>query len=354
MNEIELFEQAVDGLLRDLTLHRDPLDPAPFDREAWVALERGGYTAVGLPEDLDGSGGSVLHCTALARLVGRHAIAAPVVESSFTASWLLSRGGLRRLAGVVTVGGGNHHDALSVVRAGDAPWMLDGTAHEVPWGRDADWIVLAVPDGDGCRVVVVGAGAGHEETAVNLAGEPRTTLRFDRTPLDAGQVSARVTVSIEEVRERIALSIAARAAGAAGMAVHRTVEYARTREQFGRPIAAFQAVQGLLVRCASEAALLDTAVRAAALALEDGAPERSLAVAAAKSLADDCGSVVAAAAHQVHGAAGVTREQGLGSLTQRLWSWRRELGTSRVWNAEIASMASRAAQEGMLWAALAG
>src|SRR5690606_14896982 len=117
MNEIELFEQAVDGLLRDLTLHRDPLDPAPFDREAWVALERGGYTAVGLPEDLDGSGGSVLHCTALARLVGRHAIAAPVVESSFTASWLLSRGGLRRLAGVVTVGGGNHHDALSVVRA---------------------------------------------------------------------------------------------------------------------------------------------------------------------------------------------------------------------------------------------
>jgi acyl-CoA dehydrogenase len=93
------------------------------------------------------------------------------------------------------------------------------------------------------------------------------------------------------------------------------------------------------------------AVRTAA---ERGLPASALFdVAAAKVLAGQCATSAAAAAHQAHGAIGMTREYELGILTRRLWAWREEYGGEAHW-ARLLGDSLLDAPSGTLWSQLAG
>jgi acyl-CoA dehydrogenase len=109
-----------------------------------------------------------------------------------------------------------------------------------------------------------------------------------------------------------------------------TVQYAGERQQFGRPLGRFQAVQMELAEMAGEvtavAALVDAAVQAL-----DRRENVVPAAAAAKVRAGAAVEVVARLAHQVHGAIGFTQEHKLHHLTRRCWSWRDEAGTETAW-----------------------
>ena len=104
--------------------------------------------------------------------------------------------------------------------------------------------------------------------------------------------------------------------------------YTSERKQFGQVVGRFQAVQVLLVMCAEEAALVDLAAQVMACEAERG--DGRFEIAAAKVLADDAARVATRAAHQAHGAIGMTQEYSLHQLSRRLWSWRAEYG-DRVW-----------------------
>jgi acyl-CoA dehydrogenase len=126
-----------------------------------------------------------------------------------------------------------------------------------------------------------------------------------------------------------------------------TVAWSKDREQFGRPIARFQAVQHMLAQMARDVALTRAAVElAAAAAGEDGGGW--LEIAAAKVVAGRAARTVTAQAHQVHGAIGVTREYSLTVLTRRLWAWRDEFGSEAEWSRRIA--ARLAESEDGVWA----
>jgi acyl-CoA dehydrogenase len=135
----------------------------------------------------------------------------------------------------------------------------------------------------------------------NLAGEPLDSLDAE-TPA---------------VPTAWRLLHAARLVGAASGAARRTAAYAATREQFGKPIARFQAV-AQLIASAHAAVLLASAALDEALRT----PDDDLTAIAALATACRTAGVVARNAHQVHGAIGVTRELGLEKLTRRLWAWR--------------------------------
>jgi acyl-CoA dehydrogenase len=107
-----------------------------------------------------------------------------------------------------------------------------------------------------------------------------------------------------------------------------TVEYTSERRQFGQAVGRFQAVQLHLVRCAEEAALVDLAVQVAAREADRG--DARFEIASAKLLADDAARVASRAAHQAHGAIGMTQEYALHHLSRRLWAWRAEYG-DRTW-----------------------
>ena len=115
--------------------------------------------------------------------------------------------------------------------------------------------------------------------------------------------------------------------------LEQTITYATDREQFGRPISKFQAVQHMLAVMAAEVAAALRAVGAGVDALDSN---RALAeVASAKSRVGEAITVVAEASHQVHGAIGFTHEHRLHHSTRRLWAWRDEFGTEVFWQRRL-------------------
>jgi acyl-CoA dehydrogenase len=144
-------------------------------------------------------------------------------------------------------------------------------------------------------------------------------------------------------------------AGAAGRALELTLRHTAEREQFGRPLGRFQAVQQQAAELAAEVAAVRAAADAAVelCAAEGVGDERAgLAVAAAKIQAGRGAGVVARIAHQLHGAIGFTGEHSLGLFTRRLWAWRDEAGDEAEWARELGDLAL-AAGSGGIWPLLA-
>ena len=140
---------------------------------------------------------------------------------------------------------------------------------------------------------------------MNLAGEPRDTVVFEDAEPDA-VADAPDGIDADALLFRGALTRAGLMAGALLAMSDLTVEYTSERRQFGQAVGRFQAVQAHLVRCAEEAALVDLAVQVAAREADRG--DARFEIASAKLLADDVARIATRAAHQAHGAIGMTQE----------------------------------------------
>jgi alkylation response protein AidB-like acyl-CoA dehydrogenase len=132
-----------------------------------------------------------------------------------------------------------------------------------------------------------------------------------------------------------ALMLAAKMAGALNAALDLSVQYTRERQQFGKPLASFQAIQQQLAVFAEEAAAADmaaaSAFRAADLKAKEGG-DAWFEIACAKLRANQAARISISIAHQVHGAMGFTAEYRLQHLTKRLWAWGFEHGNERHWS----------------------
>ena len=112
-----------------------------------------------------------------------------------------------------------------------------------------------------------------------------------------------------------------------------TLSYANEREQFGRPIAKFQAIQHNLAILAGEVAAAVRAGDAGIAALSTS--RQRLEIASSKARVNEAAGVVAEIAHQVHGAMGFTHEHQLHHFTRRVWAWREEFGNEIYWRQEL-------------------
>ena len=123
-------------------------------------------------------------------------------------------------------------------------------------------------------------------------------------------------------------------AGAMQTVLDLTLGYTQDREQFGRPLAKFQAIQHHLSDIACETAASSAAVEMASDALRTdphcGTKTREQ-IAIAKIRCGQAAARAAACAHQAHGAMGFTYEYALGRYTRRLWQWQDEFGTEHEW-----------------------
>ncbi|WP_433478478.1 acyl-CoA dehydrogenase family protein [Spirillospora sp. CA-142024] len=300
--------------------------------DPWPALEEAGLALAGVPEEAGGSGGDLADAAVVLRAAGYHAASVPLAETGALAGRLLAGAGLPVPPGVLTAMSG---EAEAVEDAGG--WTLNGTFRRVPWARSARFLVVL---GNGLVSLVDPARAQITEGA-NVAGEPRDDVVLSGVRVEA---AAPCAVDAAELRRRGALARAVQLTGAMRRALDLSVRYAGEREQFGRPIGRFQAVQQMLAELAGEATVADVAVRAAV-----GTPGDPVAVAAAKANASRAAGTVAAIAHQVHGALGVTEEHVLRRVTLRLWSWRDEYGET-AWADELGAAAAAASDP---WALIA-
>lgn len=127
----------------------------------------------------------------------------------------------------------------------------------------------------------------------------------------------------------------AQCCGAMEAVLEISLAYAAEREQFGRSLDKFQAIQAHLTTIAAELAAASAATEAAVAGIgPDGACDVRLA-AIAKVRTGEAAGLVAAAAHQVHGAIGYTDEYRLAAHTRRLWQWREDFGNEHYWAAEL-------------------
>jgi acyl-CoA dehydrogenase len=153
-----------------------------------------------------------------------------------------------------------------------------------------------------------------------------------------------------------AMMLAAKMAGALNAALDLSVQYTRERQQFGKPLASFQAIQQQLAVFAEEAAAADMAAASAFRTADFFAKEGGDAwfeIACAKLRANQAARISTGIAHQVHGAMGFTAEYRLQHLTKRLWAWSSEHGNERHWADKIgARIAARGPEN--FWLDLVG
>ena len=287
----------------------------------WNALRHTGFSDVPVPEELGGAGGSVAAAVALLCAAGAHGAPVPMAEAGLVGGWLLASAGIPLPDGVRTA----LTPTATLRLDGD---RLFGTAPAVAWGHRAEYVVGLV---DGVVVLAPGpaqSGGPAVSRGVNLADEPRDTIAFDGLPVTA-RADAPDEVTEQSLWERIALGRVALMTGAVAAVAAMTLRYSGEREQFGRPIGRFQAVQAHLVTIHQQATALASAVDGAVDAVEAG--RGGFEIACAKMLADRAAQLVTAAAHQTHGAIGMTKEYPLHYLTRRLWAWRDEAGGHHRW-----------------------
>ena len=318
--------------------------------ELWDALVEAGLPWLGVPEPRGGAGGSVRDAAALLRLLGRRAAPVPVPEAGL-AGWLLASAGFDVPRAHVAVGGWHPRDEVRLRRA-DGGWSLDARLHRVAWAGEAAQLVLLAWAEEAWRVVVVPTAGVTITEGRSLAGERRDLVVASGAAVETA-AEAPAGVDVQGLWLRGAFTRAVLLAGAMERIAEQTIDYANGREQFGRPISRFQAVQQHLVRLSSEAALAGMAADVAAEALERGPGAGEFEVGVAKAVASRAAGVVGGLAHQVHGAVGMTEESTLHHLTRRLWTWRQEFGSARWWNRRIGHGLARGGAD-RLWPRLAG
>ena len=282
------------------------------DAEAlWATLAENGFTRICAAEEHGGFGAALSDGLELAILAARHAAALPLADT-ILATGLLSAAGAQ--APDLRIGLADPSDSSAALPHAD---QLDAVL-QFEEGR---LICAKLLPGDVTPIVQAEDGAGR------LARSAQKVL------IEAG---APDWLTPQAFRAFAALIRAANMAGAMQAVLELTLIYTQEREQFGRPLAKFQAIQHHLSDIACETAASIAAVEMASDALRADAhcgPGVIDEIAIAKTRCGQAASKVAAAAHQAHGAMGFTREYALGRYTRRLWQWQDEFGSETEWAA---------------------
>ncbi|WAC58102.1 acyl-CoA dehydrogenase [Gordonia sp. SL306] len=312
-------------------------DPSAWDPVLWQQLSELGLARLTGREESGGSGADWFAAAALLRAAAAHGVRTPVVEHDLLAGWLLSEAG------------------FPVDDARRSACVLDrhGTARHVGWAAGAERVVVAWPSGGGYRVADVDTSDLDITAGTNVAGEPRDTVVAQLDHLTGADVD---TTVIDRFRLRGAMARAVQTCAALDRTLDLTSRYAVEREQFGRPLARFQAVTGLVADIAAETSLAEAATEStltAAVRSDWSAPNLQFLVAVARSCTGRATSTVVRNAHQVHGAIGTTQVHPLHEVTLAALAWRSEFGSVHDWEQIVADAAVDAGADG-LWPLISG
>ena len=350
----EMRDMLSEAAARIFADHAEAARKHPWPEALWSEMRQAGFDRAVVPEEGGGAGLSWSDAMALLAVAGAHAAPVPLAEM-IIGNWVLQRAAIE-VEGYVPVAALVDAGAAVRCRQSGTGWTLDGTLPRVPWGRNCRQVALVCAGASGPVLAVVdtrGAGVAMDE-GLNLAKEPRDTLRFE------GATPTIVVPSPIAADDLVALAAIARSAliaGAIGRVLELTVDYANLRVQFGRPIGKFQVIQQNLAVLATEAVAARAAADGGSEAIDEwlagGAPlaptlATSLAAASAKIRAGEAAGRAAAIAHQVFGAMGFTEEHTLHHFTKRLWSWRDEHGNEAFWSRRLGERVVAAGARG-LW-----
>jgi alkylation response protein AidB-like acyl-CoA dehydrogenase len=307
--------EASDGIAGDV--------PHGYDASAWEAMSEQGWLAIELPEDEGGLGLGLVEVAVLCEELGRRLVAAPFLPSvvalgalsdasagaaAATKEWreALSQGSAIGCAVVVPPGRLSITESLS-----DGEVRLQGDLPPATYAPSADVAVLVCDDGT-YAVDLRTAGRPDPLPAMDRTRE-LGALRFAGTAalrLGGAEAAARAL-------DRAATLVSAEMLGAADHVLSMSVDYAKDRVQFGKPIGSFQAVKHMLADALVDVEGMRSTAYYAAWCTAADDTERSLAASMAKAWCSDASRRVMGTGLQVHGGIGFTWEHDMHLYVKR-------------------------------------
>ena len=304
--------------------------PGGFDRDLWRACADLGWQSLAIPEEHGGAGYGYAELSVVLEELGRVVYPGPFVPSAVMVTDVLVTAGStdqkeRHLPGlasgdlVATVALFDRPRAVSAddVAAGARPdgegWVIHGTRTNVPFGDSADLFLVAAATSDGPGLFLIPADADGLEVT------PTTTLDATRRQatlgLDGIRVGADAVVGapgaaagvIDRMLRVASMALALDQVGVAQWCLDTSVDYAKTRYQFGRAIGSFQAVKH---KCADMLVAVEHARSAAyyAARVADDPTEFEIAAPLAKSVCSEAATSASAETIQILGGIGFTWE----------------------------------------------
>jgi alkylation response protein AidB-like acyl-CoA dehydrogenase len=282
-------------------------EPQGYDSDVWRRFAEMGYLGIHLPVEVGGQGLGIVELAIVLEEMGRLCAPSPYLDVT--------------LAGALLHFAGGQNESLSTIVAGERIVTIarDDSAYA---GPAAPSVRLSNGRAQGVKYFVPFAGRADALLITTPEGVHRVERPFTLEPMptiDPGQRFARVT--FDHAAERIGDArlldrldvVAATAAGAMLLGVMSrafeiTLDYVKTRQAFGRPIGAFQALQHRLADMSLRVESTRSAVYRAAWCIDNADSDAAVAAYSAKAYAGDASRTVCGEAIQMHGGIGFTWE----------------------------------------------
>jgi alkylation response protein AidB-like acyl-CoA dehydrogenase len=329
---VTAFTRKQSPVTRMRELRRDPIGWSP---EVWRQMGELGWLGLAFPEAVGGIGGTFVDVALVLEQLGTTLVPEPLVSSLVAGTAILVAGTAQQqqewlapmiegrttlaLAYAETDGRGDVR-ATTATRIRDEGYEIRGTKRFVLDAAASAFVVTCMVDGELALVVVDRTRPGVSVRSVpTIDGRRAAIVDFDV----AVPLQARLSGDAHAALAR-ALDVGAAAACAEGVGIMRTVlamtvDYLKTREQFGVKIGTFQALQHRAVDMFVETELAYSSALAAAIRIDgDDLRERTLAVSAAKIQLAESGRYVTQQAIQLHGGIGITDEHDVGLYFKRM------------------------------------
>jgi pimeloyl-CoA dehydrogenase small subunit len=348
--EQELLRNSVARFLADNysfdTFRKISRNDPGWRRAIWKQFAELGLLGASLPEEFGGLGGAVVETMIVMEAFGRALVVEPYVPTVVIAGGIIRRAGnaaqkqewLPRIASGDALfafafaepqGRYNLADLATTAKKQGAGYVLNGQKAVVIGAPFADALIVTARtaggrrDTNGVSVFVVDARANgiSRRDYPTIDGLRASEIAFENVEVPAGSVIGLPDNGlslIEQVTDEASAAHCAEALGAMRVMQESTVEYAKTRKQFGVPIGKFQVLQHRMVDMFMAVEQAASMVLMVTLNLGESVKERMKAASAAKVQIGKAGRIVGQGAVQIHGGIGMTDELALGHYFKRV------------------------------------
>jgi alkylation response protein AidB-like acyl-CoA dehydrogenase len=344
--ERRLLEATVARLAADhFSIERRRSGYMECSRAEWESFAAQGLFALGVPPAMNGVGGGASELAIVMRQIGRNLLPLPYLDSVVLAGAAIGRfasdeQARRRLPRLATgdlrssfahreaAAGDDRGHVETVLRGGR---ITGGKVFVLDAASASEFIVSARDERGALRLSFVAGGAeGLSLTSYRTVdGRLASTLSLRDAPCDPMPS----VVDIDALLDLAGACAAAEAVGAMEALNEATLDYARTRRQFGAAIGSFQVIQHRLVDMFIAAQEASALVADALEAIDAGASDAAFLVSATKARADAAGRLIGESAIQLHGGMGLTDECAAGHYLKRLLALGSQYGTA-AWHVE--------------------
>lgn len=335
---MNLVRESAGGIVRRGDLGRVRklrFNDAGFCRETWREMCAMGWPAMRVPEAGDGHLQSILLYCALMEELGAGLVPEPLIPATLAAVSLSGETQARHLAGDLLV-----IPAWQDSRDGLAPELaltvedgrLDAVKLHVPHGAAADAFLVIGTNG----AALVNADApGVQITPTSMQdGGKAATVVFEHAP------AAPISMDPQSAFAEASLATSAYLLGLSDAALSMTVDYLKTRVQFGRPIGSFQALQHMAVDLKLEAALTRASIEDAAATWDKspGSARAHASISRAHARASRAAMTVTTSCIQLHGGIGFTDEHDIGLYLRKAMVVANQFGSAAGHAARYAAL----------------